>query len=137
MLIPERERQLRQELAEKYYQYLSLARSMAVGEEADRIAQGYDKLPYWHKYSFPFGALAQAEHKVIRLRTTCESLPENELLEDDNYATLIDNAIGLANYASFFAATLMLLKEESERGGSSPSAVNYSTVVVANREVSP
>lgn len=112
MLRPKREEQLLQELVEKYYFHLKAARAMAEDEEAERIAQGYDAFPYWHKYSFPFGALAQAEHKLIRLRTVCTQMPAEELVTGDNRVALLDNAIGLANYALFFAATLMLLSEE-------------------------
>lgn len=114
MLRPRREQELLKELVDKYYLHLKHVRAMAVEEESDRIAQGYDEFPYWHKYSFPMGALAQAEHKLIRLRTVCTQLPAEELLEDKNFAALLDNAIGLANYASFFGASLMLFKEEAD-----------------------
>jgi hypothetical protein len=89
-------------------------REGATKEVEARHEEGYDALPYWHKYSFPMGALGQAEHKLVRLAATCREVPLEELLEDDTYATLMDNAIGLMNYAMFFAATLRLLKHEED-----------------------
>jgi hypothetical protein len=109
MFLPKRERLLEAELMKRFWELYEEARVRREELIKERIAAGYNEHGFWRTYSYPGGIMGQVEHKYGRVQNMIASKTPIELLEDPVF---LDNLLDLSNYASLFAAEVLLLREE-------------------------